>query len=47
MPRTAKVAPGGFVYHVLNRSDGRMHMFRKEFDFEAFERVRVERDKGS
>jgi hypothetical protein len=42
MPRTARVAPGGFVYHVLNRSVGRMHMFRKESDFEAFERVMVE-----
>jgi hypothetical protein len=42
MPRTARVAPGGFVYHVLNRSVGRMHMFRKESDFEAFERVMAE-----
>ena len=42
MPRTARVAPGGFVYHVLNRSVGRMHMFRKDADFEAFERVMVE-----
>src|ERR1700733_5863689 len=42
MQRTARVAPGGFVYHVLNRSVGRMHMFRKESDFEAFERVMVD-----
>jgi putative transposase len=42
MPKTARVAPGGFVYHVLNGSMGRMHMFRKELDFEAFERVMVE-----
>ena len=42
MPGSARVAPGGFVYHVLNRSVGRMHMFRKEPDFEAFERVMVE-----
>jgi putative transposase len=42
MPRAARVAPGGFVYHVLNRSVGRMHMFRKAADFEAFERVMVE-----
>ena len=39
---TARVAPGGFVHHVLNRSVDRMHMFRKESDFEAFERVMVE-----
>ena len=41
MPRTARVAPGGFVYHFLNRSVGRMPMFRKDADFEAFERVMV------
>ncbi len=39
MPRTARIAPGGLVYHVLNRSAGKMHMFRKEDDFEAFQRV--------
>ncbi len=42
MSRMARIAPGGLVYHVLNRSVGRMHMFRKEADFEAFERVIVE-----
>jgi putative transposase len=42
MPRAARVAPGGFVYHVLNRSVGKMHMFRKAADFGAFERVMVE-----
>ena len=36
------MAPVGFVYHVLNRSVGRMHMFRKAADFEAFEHVMVE-----
>jgi hypothetical protein len=46
MPRTARVAPGGFVYHVLNRSVGRMHMFRKDADFEAFKRVMVERKRS-
>ena len=39
MPRTARNAPGGLVYHVLNRSVGRMKMFRGDRDFEAFERV--------
>jgi hypothetical protein len=42
MPRVARVVPARFDYHVLNRSVGRMHMFRKEADFEAFERVMVE-----
>jgi hypothetical protein len=32
----------GIIYHVLNRSVGRMQMFRKPSDFEAFERVMVE-----
>ncbi len=42
MPTTASVAPGGQVCRVLNRSVGRMHLFRKDADFEAFERVMVE-----
>src|SRR5438094_748677 len=42
MPRHARVAPGGMVYHVLNRSVGRMHMFHRERDFEAFERVMLQ-----
>jgi len=42
MSRTARVAPGGIIYHVLNRSVGRVHMFRKPADFEAFERIIVE-----
>jgi REP element-mobilizing transposase RayT len=32
----------GVFCHVLNRSVGRMHMFRKDADFEAFERGMVE-----
>jgi hypothetical protein len=42
MPRMARVAPAAFVYHVLNRSVGRMHIFRQEADFEAFEQIMVE-----
>jgi putative transposase len=42
MPRRPRVAPGGLVYHVLNRSAGRMRLFRKTTDFEAFERIIVE-----
>ncbi|MBN1341734.1 MAG: transposase [Phycisphaerae bacterium] len=42
MPRKARVAPGGFVYHVLNRAVARLPLFRKEADFEAFERVILE-----
>jgi putative transposase len=36
MPRTA---PGEIVYHVLNRANGRLRMFKKDDDFLAFERV--------
>ncbi len=39
MPRTARIAPGGVVFHVLNRGVGRRTIFRKEQDFAAFERV--------
>jgi len=42
MPRAARSAPGGLVYHVLNRSVGRMHLFGKDADFEAFPRVLIE-----
>lgn len=38
MPRQARVAPGGLVYHVLNRGVGRMTLFEKDGDFLAFER---------
>jgi len=39
MPRRPRMAPGGLVYHVLNRAGGRMKLFRHEKDFLAFERV--------
>jgi putative transposase len=42
MPRSARVAPGGQVYHVLNRSVGKQRLFGNEADFEAFERVMIE-----
>ncbi len=42
MPRTARVAPGGWVYHVLNRSVARLPLFRKEADYAAFERILAE-----
>ena len=50
MPRTARAAVGGLVYHVLNRGNGRMGVFRKPGDYQAFvdllvlgkERARVE-----
>jgi putative transposase len=42
MPRIARRAPGGLVYHVLNRANGRLRLFKKEEDFLAFERVLAE-----
>jgi putative transposase len=36
MPRTARAALGGVVYHVLNRGNGRMGIFRKPGDYQAF-----------
>ena len=39
MPRTARNAPGGLAYHVLNRANGRLRLFKKDDDFLAFEKV--------
>ncbi len=39
MPRRLRVATGGYAYHVLNRGVGKMRLFAKERDFEAFEEV--------
>ena len=39
MPRKARAAPGGYVYHVLNRGVGRRALFEKDADYAAFEAV--------
>jgi len=39
MPRTARVAPGGMVFHVLNRGVARMRLFEKAADYQASEQV--------
>ena len=41
MPRTARIAPGGIIYHVLNRGVGKMPLFRSARDYEAFQRCLV------
>jgi putative transposase len=41
MPRVARIAPGGLIYHVLNRGVGKMTLFRSRKDFEAFQRCVV------
>jgi REP-associated tyrosine transposase len=42
MPRHARAAPGGYVYHALNRAVARLPLFQEDGDYEAFERVLVE-----
>ncbi|MDA1049089.1 MAG: transposase [Planctomycetota bacterium] len=39
MPRTARIAPGGMVYHVINRGVGKNDLFDSDADYLAFERV--------
>ena len=39
MGRPKRSAPGGWIYHVLNRANARMPIFAKDEDFEAFEQV--------
>jgi len=39
MPRVGRAAKGGVVYHVLNRGNGRMRLFHKEADYDAFVRL--------
>lgn len=42
MPRSARCAPAGFVYHVLNRAVARLTLFEKFGDYQAFETVMLE-----
>src|SRR5262245_32938926 len=42
MGRPLRVALGGFVYHALNRGNGRATIFHKDGDYEAFERILAE-----
>lgn len=39
MPRPLRVDVAGQIYHALNRGNGRMTIFHKDEDYEAFERV--------
>ena len=36
MPRIARIAPGGMIYHVLNRGNNRQTIFHKDADARAF-----------
>src|SRR5262245_7719318 len=39
MGRPVRTAPGGYVYHVLNRAVARLAIFEKASDYAAFEHV--------
>ena len=39
MGRPVRAAAGGIIYHVLNRANGRLPLFEKPADYEAFENV--------
>ncbi len=39
MPRTARAVEAGMIYHVLNRGNGRMRIFHKPADYDAFVRL--------
>lgn len=42
MGRPLRAADGEYIYHVLNRANGRMTIFDDDDDFAAFERVLIE-----
>ena len=42
MPRPPRTAPAGFIYHVLNRANGKRTIFENDRDYLAFERVLAE-----
>ena len=39
MGRPYRAALGGYVYHLLNRANGRSAIFRRDADYAAFERI--------
>ena len=42
MPRQARQCPGGYAYHVWNRAAGRLRLFKKPEDYQAFGRILLE-----
>jgi len=42
MPRSPRIVPGGYYFHVLNRANARSRIPPKKADDAAFERVRAE-----
>ena len=39
MPRTTRIAPGGMIFHCLNRRNERQELFADAADYAAFERI--------
>jgi hypothetical protein len=39
MPRIARVAVGDVLYHVINRSNGRVQIFDTDDDYKHFESI--------
>jgi len=39
MGRPKRITIGGYFYHVLNRANGRLRIFKKDADFAAFEQI--------
>ena len=39
MPRNARVDVGGEIYHVINRANGRFHIFNNDKDYQLFEQL--------
>ena len=39
MGRVPRVDIGNQFYHILNRANARLHIFKKDKDFEAFEKI--------
>ena len=42
MPRKKRITKGGVAYHVLNRANGKLRIFKKDLDFIAFENILAE-----
>ena len=42
MGRPKRITLGGYVYHVLNRANGRLRIFKKNDDFLSFEQILAE-----
>ena len=42
MPRRARAVVGGYAFHILNRANCRLRLFKKAADFQAFEQVLAE-----